>query len=167
MAWIKSHQSLARHRKTLRAARLLGLHRQRMIGLLHELWWWALDNVPADGSLDSVSADDLADVVEWEKDPVTLETALVEAGFIDAEPRQFHDWPEYTVIRRRSGYRRFLQVLFDRDGDTCQLCGLPLPGDHSKIHVDHVLPVSLGGGDEVDNLRLAHASCNSSRGNRL
>lgn len=31
--------------------------------------------------------------------------------------------------------------------------------------VDHVIPVSLGGGNNLKNLRPAHASCNERRGN--
>lgn len=50
MAWIESHQTLSRHRKTLRAAALLHVDRHKMIGHLHELWWWALDNVPGWGT---------------------------------------------------------------------------------------------------------------------
>lgn len=31
------------------------------------------------------------------------------------------------------------------------------------LTVDHVVPRSLGGGDELANLRPAHSSCNKSR----
>ena len=33
-------------------------------------------------------------------------------------------------------------------------------------HVDHVVPWSLGGGNEVANLQILHAKCNLSKGNR-
>jgi 5-methylcytosine-specific restriction endonuclease McrA len=46
----------------------------------------------------------------------------------------------------------------------CHLCGEgPRPGD--PFVADHVVPRSLGGSDEIDNLRPAHRSCNGRRGN--
>jgi hypothetical protein len=52
--------------------------------------------------------------------------------------------------------RRF--EVFKRDGFTCQYCG-----DHppkAVLHVDHITPVSLGGGNEIENLVTSCASCN-------
>ena len=34
------------------------------------------------------------------------------------------------------------------------------------VTVDHVRPQSVGGGDHLENLRLAHGTCNSRRGTR-
>lgn len=45
-------------------------------------------------------------------------------------------------------------------GTTCHLCGRP-----GATTADHLIPRSLGGLDELDNLRPAHQSCNSARGN--
>lgn len=44
-------------------------------------------------------------------------------------------------------------------GDVCYHCGLP--GSRS---VEHLLPRSLGGTDQLSNLAPAHLSCNISRG---
>src|SRR5687767_5633894 len=43
MAWIESHQEIARHPKTRKLARLLGGSVPTAIGHLHLLWWWAVD----------------------------------------------------------------------------------------------------------------------------
>lgn len=70
-----------------------------------------------------------------------------------------------------------LRVVFDCDGGICHLCDYPVewlaPGE-SGYHTwgpssDHVIP--LQGEDEQGhhtylNVRLAHRSCNSSKGNR-
>lgn len=45
-----------------------------------------------------------------------------------------------------------------RDGHTCQYCGEQAP--HVTIHVDHVVPVSLGGSDKPENLVAACKDCN-------
>ncbi|PRY05393.1 HNH endonuclease [Kineococcus rhizosphaerae] len=44
----------------------------------------------------------------------------------------------------------------------CHLCGLP-----GANEVDHVVPYSRGGGDNEENLRPAHRSCNRSKGARI
>lgn len=57
-----------------------------------------------------------------------------------------------------------------RDGWQCHLCkgyvdpkaeGLGAPT------LDHLVPVSLGGSNADENLKLAHAGCNHQRGNAL
>lgn len=48
-----------------------------------------------------------------------------------------------------------------RDGHSCQYCGESAPT--VKLHVDHVMPVSLGGSDYPDNLVAACSDCNSGK----
>lgn len=61
--------------------------------------------------------------------------------------------------------------LMARDGDLCGICGAPLDRrvrdelSPEYITLDHVVPLSKGGLDQWDNLRLAHARCNHTRGN--
>ncbi len=63
-------------------------------------------------------------------------------------------------------------ALADRDGPACWLCGNDVDpaaprGSREAGSVDHVVPRARGGGNEDDNLRLAHRVCNSRRGSRL
>jgi endogenous inhibitor of DNA gyrase (YacG/DUF329 family) len=60
------------------------------------------------------------------------------------------------------------QVLA-RHGWWCHICNNlidPNLGrlDRMAMTMDHLIPVALGGTDDVDNLKPAHRSCNSSRG---
>jgi 5-methylcytosine-specific restriction endonuclease McrA len=65
------------------------------------------------------------------------------------------------TLRRRPG------------GDKCHLCGSPLDFSIRRtkhplyVTVDHLIPKSLGGGDHINNLKLAHRSCNMRRGNSM
>ncbi|WP_349018432.1 HNH endonuclease [Corynebacterium accolens] len=56
--------------------------------------------------------------------------------------------------------QRLVKATIARHGDVCHLCG-----HRGATTADHVVPRSRGGDDSLDNLRPAHASCNSSRGN--
>jgi hypothetical protein len=56
--------------------------------------------------------------------------------------------------------------VFDRNGFTCQMCGLT-PGEIDpytkrpvRLHVGHIKDKSLGGKDELSNLRTLCSSCN-------
>ena len=45
-------------------------------------------------------------------------------------------------------------------GRVCWLCHTPIMG---RVSPDHVIPVSLGGNDSIENLRPSHVSCNKRR----
>ena len=67
--------------------------------------------------------------------------------------------------------------IIKRDGTDCYLCKTPVdftaphvqgqPGWETYPHVEHVIPLSLGGDDTLDNVKLAHAKCNIDKGARL
>lgn len=48
--------------------------------------------------------------------------------------------------------------IYDRDKGICHLCGRKV--SPKTFHLDHLVPVSLGGGTVAANLRVAHPSCN-------
>ena len=51
--------------------------------------------------------------------------------------------------------KRFLDKLIERDGEFCAYCG---SGD--DLHVDHVVPRSKGGSNEMINLKVCCWTCN-------
>lgn len=58
-----------------------------------------------------------------------------------------------------------------RDRRTCQLCGKRVAMTKAVPHpkaptIDHVIPISEGGGDVRANVQLAHYWCNSAKGAR-
>jgi len=62
--------------------------------------------------------------------------------------------------KRESWRFALIDILRQRDGEFCGVCGGALLG---RIQIDHILPVSEGGVTRIDNLRLAHPSCNNAR----
>lgn len=49
--------------------------------------------------------------------------------------------------------------IFARDGFACKYCGRKGSGE-SPLHIDHIVPVALGGGNEDENLVTACEDCN-------
>ena len=107
------------------------------VGLLHCLWWWCIDYAP-DGDLSRYDAEDIAIACEWEGDPDTLVSMLVETGFLDDDGvLQVHDWADYggkwkekrsANARRQQEMRAAyadgtIEAVRERDGDTCRYCG--------------------------------------------
>ena len=100
MSWIESHQAVGDHPKTLRLAELLfagivpaDVADLAAIGLLHRLWWWALDYAP-DGNLTRYSDVQVARGCRWNGEAILLVGALIDAGFLHGD-RTLHDWREY------------------------------------------------------------------------
>jgi hypothetical protein len=77
-----------------------------------------------------------------------------------------HDIAE-TVRRNRRSRARLRQMLAARQANTCTWCGRSLPPGLTGTHIDHVIPVSLGGPDEDWNLQLLHWWCNEAKAARL
>lgn len=126
MAWIESHEELARHPKTRKAARKLGVSIPTVIGHLHCLWHQAL-SLAEDGDLSRWSPEDIATAAMWDGDPDGFVEALTDCGMGDGpgflerdgscgDPDDgqtgelvLHDWWDYAgrlVARRRRDRER-------------------------------------------------------------
>ncbi len=66
-------------------------------------------------------------------------------------------------VRRKSVGKRVRFEVFKRDAFTCQYCGATPPS--IVLHVDHIIPVSDGGSNEIDNLVTSCQPCNSGKSN--
>lgn len=62
------------------------------------------------------------------------------------------------MAKRKALSKKTRFEVFKRDGFTCQYCGAHPPS--AILHVDHINPVALGGGNDIDNLVTSCASCN-------
>jgi HNH endonuclease len=93
----------------------------------------------------------------------SLRTAIAEIGH-EFRP---HDCDHFDVVRTRHDQRRrpipqrIRRLVHVRDNWQCIWCATPDP-----LQIDHIVPWSAGGSDDIDNLRTLCASCNAYRRNR-
>lgn len=79
------------------------------------------------------------------------------------ENKRARDSAYYARTRGSVGAELFtLNEIFQRDEGVCHLCHRPV--ERANAAMDHVEPASLGGPHTRANVKLAHFSCNSSRG---
>jgi hypothetical protein len=95
---------------------------------------------------------------------------------IDINPLATEDEKSYSrkfldglqIDKAKKGLRRaplntLRQRIIQRDKSKCRYCGKIVS---DEIHIDHVVPYSLGGKTEIDNLVVACSSCNLRKGGR-
>jgi hypothetical protein len=90
--------------------------------------------------------------------------------------------PKHGSRAKRRGLPRMygksvtLGAVGDRDGWVCQLCGSPVDRTQDRNHphypcIDHIVPLGHKGnrshGHVLNNIQIAHRSCNSAKGCRI
>lgn len=107
MPWFEAHDTMARHPKTLKLARLLGVDRRYAVGLLHDLFSWGLYAAQKDGELPDMTQEDIAQALDWPaKKTDALITALTQSGYLEQHTDvggptgrpvySIHDWYDYA-----------------------------------------------------------------------
>ena len=56
--------------------------------------------------------------------------------------------------------RKFWKQLWAEQDGRCPLCVRAVPFKSDKVHVDHIIPRSENGTDDIANLQVVHARCN-------
>lgn len=72
---------------------------------------------------------------------------------------------ELAPVKRQPFFAHVITDLYDEQSGACAICGDPL--DLNRMHVDHRIPFSKGGGNERGNIQLAHPSCNQQKGSNV
>jgi hypothetical protein len=87
-----------------------------------------------------------------------------------------HEWSyesvaeRFALLRAPSDTREAIgpalrYEVLSRDRSTCKRCGRQAP--QVEVHVDHILPWSLGGPTTPENLQVLCAECNLGKSNRF
>jgi 5-methylcytosine-specific restriction endonuclease McrA len=100
------------------------------------------------------------------------------------------DWEDRNpdMLRRRAARRRARvaqsrseiyteEQVFEMYGTDCYLCSEPIDfsaprrvgkkGWERGLHIEHVIPITAGGSDTLENVRPSHGLCNLSKGSKI
>ena len=84
---------------------------------------------------------------------------------LDCSRQKVKEWRKHNkrpVSNRKQSSTSYRSIIIDflikRDGFICGFCKESLEGQ--PIHINHITPVALGGLDIMENINLAHESCN-------
>lgn len=69
------------------------------------------------------------------------------------------------MARRPLSMTARLRIFQDARG-VCHICGDVIDGVRQPWDIDHVIPLALGGKDEPENMRPAHAACHRGAGSK-
>ncbi len=87
----------------------------------------------------------------------------------DEKGMQIRSRVERHDLEPGTKWARLRAEVLDRNGFTCQMCGLspgdidPATGRKVRLHLGHIKDKSLGGKDELSNLRALCSTCNQAR----
>jgi 5-methylcytosine-specific restriction endonuclease McrA len=106
-----------------------------------------------------------AEVEAWKKEQLDSIVTMMEWN------RERHEElkKKYDIARINARDTAALRLdVFERDGFRCQECGYQAHDSKDrKLHVDHIVPVSMGGTNEMDNLQTLCDKCNGMKSDRL
>lgn len=76
-----------------------------------------------------------------------------------------NDIKRQSIVKRKTIPPRLRYRVLVRDDFRCVLCGAsPKNSNEVQLHIDHIIPVSKGGANSIDNLRTLCFECNIGKG---
>ena len=113
----------------------------------------------------------------WCGEPRTFKIGESVSNAYHPECRKEAQSARYRIktVKRQSKTKRWRishQEIVRQYGDKCHICNKPIDLDLPRTHtqgltVDHLVPLSKGGTDDMSNLRPAHWSCNMRKSDKL
>lgn len=86
-------------------------------------------------------------------------------ALLETEGKKIAERETVHKITRQPLSLRTRNAVFARDGRKCRECSTEAP--MSQLHIDHIIPVSAGGGNELANLRILCRPCNLQKADKI
>jgi len=128
--------------------------------------------------LDSGTLRQVADSSEWARRVRELRNEegydiLTHKDRSDLKPGQYilASFDKREAAFERGISKETRAYVIDRDGNTCQMCGVaageihPFDGRPARMQLGHVIDKTKGGNDDADNLKLLCSLCNEGASN--
>jgi len=161
MTWIRLDCSLTRHPKVARFAKAMNIGRHEAIGILVDLWTWAVDYCDGDGDLSKYSSDEILTALGVGQQAALIQVDLIEAlltaGLLDRQGERLtlHDWDEHQgqlVAQREANRERQRRYRQKKKGDTGDAVTPSNITDNAPVTPSHGA-TNERTNDNVDNVR--------------
>ena len=164
MTWIRLDYSLREDPRIADLADILDVQIRESFGIVTALYSWAVEHAPT-RDVSSIRPRSLARATWWdESSAADLIAALADAGIVRDGAivgwKNIRGLDDSTWLRNRA--RKIAAQLGLMAIGRCSYCG----ATGVRMTVDHVVPLSRGGGNEPANLVAACRPCNSSKGSK-
>ena len=119
-------------------------------------------------NVSNINPDLLKKIEKYKKENETI-IEFIENAVLKSLPKEILSEKELKEINRRKNINSSTRYsILERAGFKCQCCGVkPLKNNNITLHVDHIIPRSLGGSDNIDNLQILCNKCNLSKQDRF
>ena len=119
-------------------------------------------------NVSNINSDLLSKVQKYKNENETI-IEFIESAILKSLPKEISTQEKLKKInRRRSINDTTRYAVLERAGFKCQCCGMkPLKNNDVILHIDHIIPYSLGGSDSIDNLQVLCDKCNISKRNKF
>ena len=119
-------------------------------------------------NVSNINSDLLSKVEKYKDDNETV-IEFIENAILKSLPKEILTQEELKEINRRRNIKDTTRYsVLERAGFKCQCCGIkPLKNNDVILHIDHIIPYSLGGSDNIDNLQVLCDKCNISKRNKF
>lgn len=116
MSWIEFHEALRDHWKIHRLSKRLNIPYPYALGLVANLWLWAVSNAPK-GDLSGFTNDEILRAMMCQKVNLDVKKVLQECELLN-DDMKIHDWKKHGVsylVSHRKRQKRYRETL--RHGD--------------------------------------------------
>ena len=115
-----------------------------------------------------INSDLISKIDKYKNENETI-IEFIESAILKSLPKEALSYQEVKLLnRRRKINDNTRYAVLERAVFKCQCCGFrPLKDNDVILHIDHVIPRSLGGSDSIDNLQVLCDKCNLSKQNRF
>ena len=136
-----------------------------------QLRYKELINLKQDNIIESTSninKDLITKVIKYKNENETI-IEFIENAILKSLPKESLTQEELKQINRRRNINDTTRyAVLERAGFKCQCCGIkPLRNNDAVLHIDHIIPYSLGGSDNINNLQVLCDKCNISKKNKF
>ncbi len=122
----------------------------------HRTWWWFEERIYWDD--DALASDDVLALVRDRQRRRDRKLERAHAALTATEALTRIDGVGSRAPRTAIP-REVRRAVWERDGGRCVACGASF-----DLQYDHVIPLALGGADNVENLQILCAPCNQEKG---